>query len=74
MSRKGQHVVPHAGKWGVMTAGASKVTSTHSTQAEAVRVATEIARRQRTEIYIHGSDGRIRERNSFGNDPLPPKG
>jgi hypothetical protein len=23
---------------------------------------------------IHGEDGRIRERNSYGNDPYPPKG
>jgi hypothetical protein len=25
-------------------------------------------------LYIHGQDGRIRERNSYGNDPYPPKG
>jgi hypothetical protein len=23
---------------------------------------------------IHGENGRIRERNSYGNDPHPPKG
>lgn len=74
MSGKGQHVIPNSGKWSVMRSGASRVTSTHATQAEAVRVATDIARNQRTELYIHGRDGRIRERSSFGSDPHPPKG
>ncbi|EGD1666955.1 DUF2188 domain-containing protein, partial [Escherichia coli] len=23
---------------------------------------------------IHGRDGQIRERDSYGNDPFPPKG
>ena len=74
MSKKGQHVVPSGGSWVVKKAGASKATSTHSTQAEAVRVATKLAQNQKTELYIHGRDGRIRERNSFANDPHPPKG
>jgi Uncharacterized protein conserved in bacteria (DUF2188) len=74
MSQKGQHVVPRGGMWSVQKAGASRVTSTHRTQDEAVRVATEIARNQKTELYIHGKDGRIRERNSYGKDPHPPKG
>lgn len=74
MERKGQHVVPSSGKWSVLKAGAGRATSVHSTQAEAVKVATKIARNQGTELYVHGRDGRIRERNSFGKDPHPPKG
>lgn len=74
MSRKGQHVVPQSGKWTVKKAGAARATSVHETQAAAVKAATEIARNQKTELYIHGRDGRIRERNSFSKDPYPPKG
>jgi hypothetical protein len=33
-----------------------------------------MAQRQGVELYIHGKDGRIRERSSFGRDPHPPKG
>jgi len=29
---------------------------------------------QGTELYVHGQDGRIRERSSFGKDVFPPKG
>ena len=74
MSRKGQHVVPSAGGWSVRRAGAVKASSTHATQQEAIAAATQIARNQRTELYVHGRDGRIRERNSYGNDRHPPKG
>jgi hypothetical protein len=74
LSRKGQHVVPSVGGWSVKKSGASRATSTHATQDEAVAAATRIARNQKTELYIHGRDGRIRERNSYGSDPHPPKG
>ncbi len=74
MSKKGQHVVPTDKGWSVKKAGSSRSSSTHSTQAEAIEAATKIARNQSTEVYIHGRDGRIRERNSHGNDPYPPKG
>jgi hypothetical protein len=46
----------------------------HETQADAIKAGTKIAQNQKTELYIHGRDGRIRERNSYGNDPHPPKG
>lgn len=74
MDRKGQHVVPNGGKWSVRKAGASRASNTFATQQEAIARGREIARAQGTELYIHGLDGRIRERNSYGNDPHPPKG
>lgn len=74
MSGKGQHVVPSERGWSVKKAGARRASSTHATQQEAIDAATRIARKQRTELYIHGRDGRIRERNSYGSDPHPPKG
>lgn len=73
-SKKGQHVVPSSNGWSVRKAGASRATRTYTTQQDAISAATEIARNQRTEVYIHGRDGRIRERNSYGNDPYPPRG
>lgn len=74
MARKGQHVVPSGDGWSVKKAGASKASSTHRTQAGAVEAATRIAKNQQSEVYVHGRDGRIRERNSYGKDPFPPKG
>lgn len=74
MMKKGQHVVPNNGGWSVRKAGAARVSSTYATQDEAIQAGRAIARNQRTELYIHGQDGRIRERRSFGNDPHLPKG
>lgn len=74
MSKKGQHIVPSGDKWSVRKAGASRASGTYATQREAIERGKEIARTQRTELYIHGRDGRIRERNSYGSDPHPPKG
>ena len=28
---------------------------------------------QKSEVVIHGTDGRIRDKDSYGNDPMPPK-
>ena len=73
-SRKGQHVVPRESGWVVLKSGAVRVTSKHETQSDAIDAARRIAKNQKTEVYIHGTDGRIRERRSFGSDPHPPKG
>lgn len=74
MAGKNQHVVPHSGAWAVRGAGNNRVSSIHSTQAEATQVARGAAQRQHTELLIHGRNGQIRERDSYGNDPFPPKG
>ena len=70
-----QHVTHHSnGGWQVKSAGSSRATKVVNTQAEAIKIATQIAKNQRSELVIHGRDGRIREKNSYGNDPFPPRG
>lgn len=74
MSRNDRHVVPRNGKWAVRKSGSTRVSRYFKTQSEAIEAARDIAKREHTELYIHGSDGRIRERNSYGSDPFPPPG
>lgn len=69
-----QHVVPHSEGWAVKPAGGDRASSVHRTQQEAVDRAREIARNQGTELFIHGANGQIRERDSHGHDPNPPRG
>ena len=69
-----QHVVRHPKGWAVKAAGGKRSSSVHPTQAQAVDRATQTARSQGTELIVHGRDGRIREKNSYGNDPFPPRG
>jgi hypothetical protein len=71
---KNQHVVPHSGQWAVRGAGNSRATKVCSTQREAHAIARSIARNQHSEVVIHRPNGQIRDRDSYGNDPYPPRG
>ena len=71
---KGQHVVPNPkGGWSVRNSGAARATRTFDNQSEAIDFAKEKARKGRGELYVHRSDGTIRERNTYGKDPYPPR-
>ena len=74
MALEGQHVVPRDGKWAIIKGGAERATELFDTQAEAIDRGREIAKNQETELLIHGEDGQIRDRVSYGNDPYPPAG
>lgn len=71
---KNQHVVPHDGQWAVRGESNQRVTVITRTQQEAIEIAREIARNQRSELLIHRPNGQIRDRDSYGNDPHPPEG
>ena len=72
--RRDQHVVPRGDAWAVRGEGNGRVTSTHRTQNEAIGAARRIASNQGSEVVIHRPDGRIRDKDSHGHDPFPPKG
>ena len=74
MAKRNQHVVPHKDGWAVRGAGSQRASSVHRTQKDAICSARNTALRQRTEVVIHRPNGQIRDRNSYGNDPYPPKG
>lgn len=70
---KNQHVGPHPEGWAVKGAVNQKATKVVDTQAQAIKIAQDIARNQQSDTKIHGRDGKIRAGNSYGNDPHPPK-
>lgn len=72
--KKNQHVIPHNDGWAVKGEGNSRVTKTADTQHEAIEIAKQIAKNQESEMFVHRPNGQIRDRNSYGNDPYPPKG
>lgn len=71
---KDQHVVPHENGWAVKGAGNSRATSVHDKQSDAIDAARQTAVRQQSELVVHGRDGRIRLKDSHGNDDFPPRG
>lgn len=43
-------------------------------KAPAIEYGRNIAKNQHTEFFTHGKNGKIQSRDSYGNDPFPPKG
>lgn len=62
------------GSWKVKGSGDQQASSKHKTQNEAIERAIELSKKNNSELFIHDKDGKIRERNSYGNDPYPPEG
>lgn len=73
MSGKNIHVAPTNNGWAVEAEGGGGQQQ-YAAQEDAVVADTERAKREKVELLIHGRDGQIRERNSFGNDPSDIKG
>ena len=72
---KNQHVTPHPnGGWQVKGAGNSRATVRTTTQKAAIAEARVIAQNQKYEMVIHRPNGKIRAKDSYGNDPFPPRG
>lgn len=72
--KKDVHTVPTKDGWANRREGSSRASSTHSTKAEAQSAGRDIAKKDGVEHLIHNTDGKIGERNSYGNDPHPPPG
>lgn len=70
---KNQWVVRHGDKWAVKGEGNERATKVTDTQKQAINVAKGIAQNQKSELIIQGRDGKIRSKDSYGNDPYPPK-
>lgn len=71
---KTQRVTPRPdGKWQHKADGNRRATRVTNTQKEAEDSARQVAQNQGGEVVVHRPDGRIRSKDSHGNDPNPPK-
>jgi hypothetical protein len=62
------------GTWANRREGDVRASGLFDTQQAAIDAARDIAKNQNLEHFIHGTDGKIRERNSYGSDPVRTKG
>jgi hypothetical protein len=72
--KNGQHVVPSNGDLAVKKANSEKATKIFDNQKEAIDYARKVAMNQQVELSIHGKNGQIREKASYGKDSFPPRG
>lgn len=70
--KKKVHIVPHSQGWGVKVEGNKKASAVTPTKKEADAIGREKAKEMKTDLVIHGKDGKIQDSDSFGNDPNPP--
>lgn len=63
------HVVPSDDGWRVEREGQKRAIATARTQKEAAARGREVARKDQVEFLLHGRDGKIREKDSYGHDP-----
>ncbi len=69
-------VSPGGKDWRAHRPGAKRAIKKTETQKEAFEVARKVALNQGAEVVIQGSNGKIREKNSYAppEDKFPPKG
>lgn len=69
------HVLPHSTKgWAIQTEGASRPMRLFTKQAQAEVFGRRIAKKRKAELFVHSHTGKIELRDSYGNDPFPPRG
>lgn len=70
------HTVPHGDGWANRVEGASRVSNTAPTKAEAQAKGREMAIERNAEHLVHGKDGAIQQRNTYpkSRDPRTSKG
>lgn len=61
------------GSWPVIRDGNKRASSVHDTQTDAIKTGRPLAQKNKVELVIHGRDNKIRDKDSFGRDPNPPK-
>ncbi len=69
--RKIWHVVPHGdGGWAVKKEGAQRASGLYDAKDEAIEGARNLAKRNEpSQIKIHGTDGKIQTKHTYGADP-----
>ncbi len=73
--KKSSHHVVHNkdGGWDVKRSESKRASGHFDTKIEAEKAARKISINQKTELAIHGMNGKIQRKDSHGNDPMPPK-
>jgi len=62
------HVTPAATRGGWTVNHGGQRLSRHRTQRSAMEAGRRVARRARVDLVTHGRDGRVRSKDSYGNE------
>ena len=65
MNKRNQHVVPLGNGWAVKGEGNTKYTAITEKKSDATNIARDIARNSKSQIVVHGKDGRIQNKRKL---------
>ena len=68
-----QHITKKNDEQRVIGEKNKKATKKFATQKEVIDYGRKVAINQQSELVIHGVNGKIRAKDSYGNDPIPPR-
>ena len=71
--KKNYHSVPTENKWKAKKEGKNKPISSHNKQSNSEKTVKRLAKKDKVEAVYHKKTGEIRDKDSYGNDPCPPK-
>ena len=71
MENKYKHVLSSNGRWVIKEEGNENFFFIYDTKEEAVYRAMEIARRERSDLFVHTQQGKVEFRRSYENDQYP---
>lgn len=74
MAKRNVWVSPHPEGWAAQREQSERASRVFPTKIEAEIYGRDLARQDAVELFIQRLDGTIQERNSYGNDPFPPRG
>ena len=60
--------------WEVCSVHPRKTIKKCRLKADAIKVGIAAAKKSKAELFVRKRDGTIGWKNSYGNDPFPPKG
>lgn len=73
MANKDVHVSKCNKGWKVQTSNTDRAAGYYPTQKDAANRAKEIASNKGSDVVVHGLKGKIVSKDSYGNDPCPPR-
>ena len=75
MAKKNVHTVfnKERGMWETKKEGQQKPIASSQTKENAMIKSVKLAKKLEVEHVIHNKDGKISDKDSYGNDPFPPK-
>lgn len=71
--KKNVHVTYKHDVWNVIGEGNKKSSNVFKTKTEALEKGKNMAINKGVELVIHGRNGKIQDKDSYGNDPIPPR-